>query len=110
MKRCYICEKGVLEKKNVDYNLFGKPIGTFQAEVCPSCKEQFFDEETSDAITAATKKKGLWGLRAKTKVGQSGDSLDVRIAKPIADFLKLKKGEEVTVYPENQRKIVIELA
>ncbi len=105
-----MCEKETLEKKNVEYELFGKLIGTFPAEVCPACKEQFFDEDTSDAITAATKKKGLWGLRAKTKVGQSGDSLDVRISKPIADFLKLKKGEEVTIYPENQRRIVIELA
>lgn len=109
MKPCYLCQKGTLSKKNVEYHLFGKYIGSFPAEVCSLCLEQFFDEKTSDSITAATKRKGLWGLFSKTKIGVSGDSLDVRISKPLAKFLRLKKGEEVNLYPENDRRLVMEV-
>ena len=62
-----MCEKETLEKKNVEYELFGKLIGTFPAEVCPACKEQFFDEDTSDAITAATKRKDYGGCAQRPK-------------------------------------------
>ena len=69
----------------------------------------FLDEETSKKITLATKAKGLWGLGATTKVGQAGSTLDIRLPKKIIEFLKLKKGKEVMVYPENKNRLVVEI-
>lgn len=109
MEKCYTCEKGVLEKKKIDFKHYGEIIGKFETDVCSVCREKFFDEQTSERIDAATKAKGLWGLEAETTVGQSGDSLMVRINKQLAEFLKLHKGEKIKIRPEDRKKLVIEV-
>ena len=109
MEKCYLCEKGVLKTKKVPYLLYGTPIGDFKAEVCTKCGEVFFDEETSREITTATKEKGLWGLGSRTKIGQAGSTLDIRFPKKLLEFLGLRKGEEVSIYPEGKHKVVIEI-
>ncbi len=108
-EKCYICEKGNLTKRRVDYNLYGITIGKFNAEVCDKCGEIFFDETTSKKMTEIAKKKGLWGLQTKTKIGQAGTTLDVRLPKRIIEFLNLKKGKEVEIYPEGKNKLVISI-
>lgn len=109
MQKCYICEKGNLEQKKVPYMLLGEKIGMFDAEVCNYCNEIFFNEETSRKITAATKAKGLWGIGARTKIGQSGSTLDIRLPKKIIDLLGLKKGEDVMIYPESKKRLIVEI-
>ena len=91
------------------YKLCGELIGNFDAEVCDKCEEIFFEEETSKKITEATKAKGLWGIGSRTKIGQSGSTLDIRLPKKIIEFLRLKKGEEVSIYPESRNKLVVEV-
>ncbi|MBI2498611.1 YgiT-type zinc finger protein [Candidatus Woesearchaeota archaeon] len=108
MKKCYICNEGTLEKRKVDYFLLGENLGKFEAEVCNKCGEQFFDEEVDEQITKRAKEKGLWGIMAKTKIGQAGSTLDIRLPKKIIEFLDLKKGEEVIVYPEGKKRLIIE--
>ena len=107
--KCYICEKGNLTGKKIDYSLYGKNLGKFNAEVCDKCGETFFDEVVSKKMTQIAKKKGLWGLQTKTKVGQAGSTLDIRLPKKIINFLNLKKGEEVDIYPEDRNKLVISI-
>ena len=108
MTKCYSCEQGELQSKKVPYTLYGEAIGLFKADVCNRCHEIFFDEKTSKEITAATKAKGLWGLGGRTKIGQAGNTLDIRLPKKVIDFLHLKKGEEVTIYPESKNKLIVE--
>ena len=108
MKKCYICNEGNLEKRKVDYFLFGENLGKCEGEVCTKCGEQFFDEEADAQITKMAKEKGLWGIMTKTKIGQSGSTLDIRLPKRIIEFLNLKKGEEVIVYPEGKKRLIIE--
>lgn len=103
---CWDCGKKMI-KKNIEYNLYDILIGKFPAMVCETCKESFFSEEISKKITQLVKEKGLWSLQAKTKVGQAGQTLDIRLPKKIIEFIKLKKGTEVTITPESQNKIVI---
>lgn len=109
MEKCYLCEKGNLRKKDVPYKLYGELIGHFKGEVCDACGETFFEEDTSKAITKKVKDKNLWGLGARTKIGQAGSTLDIRLPKKLIDFLGLKKGEEVSIYPETRQRIVIEI-
>jgi hypothetical protein len=108
MKRtkCEECGGKIIHKK-ADYSLYGVNLGKFPAEVCSKCGETCFSEETSRLMTKTAKQKGLWNLESKTKIGKVGDALDVRLSKKIVDFLSLRKGEEVTVYPESKHKIVI---
>ena len=103
---CWECNKRMKEKK-VEYTLYGEVVGKFPALVCEKCNETFFSEETSKKITEKTKEKGLWGLNYKTKIGQAGSTLDIRLNKKIIEFLGLRKGEEVSVQPEGKNKIVI---
>ena len=42
-----------------------------------------------------------------TKVAKVGNSLAIRIPKEIADFIKLKKEEEVKITPKSQRELII---
>ena len=104
-----ICEEcgGKIIRKKVDHLYLGEFIGKFPAEVCQKCGETIFDEGVSRKMTEIVKSKGLWGLGARTKIGQVGTSLDVKINKRISEFMNLKKGKEVEVYPESRDKLVI---
>ncbi len=107
-EKCYLCGKGELVKRKVDVRPYGISIGKFDASVCGACGETFFSEQASDKIDAVAKKKGLFGLESRTKIGQVGNSIDVKISKKIAEFAQLKKGGEVRVYPEGRNRIIIE--
>lgn len=107
-EKCDECG-GKLVKKDVEVKLYGESLGFFPAEVCLKCGEEVFDESTSDKIDEIAKKKGLWGLEAKAKVTQVGSSIALVINKKIAQFIGLKKGEEVYVHPESKKKIMIEV-
>jgi YgiT-type zinc finger domain-containing protein len=105
---CPICE-GNLERKKVPYSVGGVSLGTFEADVCTSCNEIFFTEAASDAIDKKAKEAGLWGLEKRGKIGYSGNSLIVRIPKKIAEFMELKKGEDILIKPEDKKRLVIEV-
>ena len=107
--KCYLCNKGNLKRKPVAYELYNEHVGDFAAEVCDLCGETFFDEATSAKITVAAKAKGLWGLEAQTKIGQSGSTLDIRLPQKIINFAGLRKGAEVTIHPESKKRIVVEV-
>lgn len=108
--KCTTCSMGTYEKKSVPYTFLGERIGSFDAFVCRHCGETLFESAASDAIEAEVKKRKLWGLRARTTISAVGNSLDVRIPKPLAEFLSMKKGKEVILEPldKNRLQIVIE--
>lgn len=106
--KCEECGRK-LAKKEVEFKLYGESLGKFPAEVCLSCGEELFNEETSDKIDALAKERGLWGLGAQTKLAQVGSSIAVTINKKIADFMQLEKGEEVNIYPENKKRLIIDV-
>ena len=69
--KCYLCEKGLLEKRTVEHKLYGVAVGTYPAEVCSCCKEIFYDETASNHIEKDTKAKGLYGLSAKANTDRT---------------------------------------
>lgn len=105
--KCILCN-GQLKEKIVEHKEFGLSLGKFKAKVCSKCNETYFDSETADKIQLKSKELGLFGLAKKTKVAMVGNSLAVRIPKEIAEFMKLKKEEEVRISPRNTREIIIE--
>lgn len=100
---------GEMVKKKIDFSMYGKSLGKFPALVCTKCGDEYFEQDISDKINKIAKQKGLWGLESKTKLTEVGNSYAVRITKKLFKFLKLHKGEEVTLYPENQHKLIIEI-
>lgn len=105
-KKCALCN-GKLKEKIIDYEVYGKSIGKFKADVCESCGEQWFDEKTALKIEEAEKKAGVFGLSKETKISYSGNSLIIRIPKELAKFMNLKRETTVTLYPEKKNKLCI---
>ena len=104
--KCPACGKGVLTRGRVQESMFGVHLGSFAAELCNKCGESFTDEKTTQAIHAAAKRKGLWGLGKQTRITKAGNSLAVRIPKDIAKFLNLKDGTEAYIHPEGGKLVV----
>ena len=105
--KCYECEKGQLVRKSVEYKKYGLLIGKYPAEVCTKCGEVFFDSKAVGEIEEKVKNMGLFGLRSKTKVGTSGNALDIKLYKKLIEFLKLEKGQVVEIEPINKHKFEV---
>lgn len=105
--KCTACDVGTYQKKRVPYDFLGERIGFFDALVCTKCNETLFESAASDKIEAEVKRRGLWGLRARSKVSKVGNALDVRIPKAIAQFLALKKGKDVVLEPIDKTRLQI---
>ncbi len=107
MKRtkCEECN-GKIILKNVEVSIHGISLGKFPADVCSKCGEEVFEEKISSEIENLSKARGLWGLDRKVKIVKIGNSLAVRIPKPISDFLGLKDGKEAILHPEKNKLII----
>jgi len=104
--KCPLCEKGILKKGRIKEYMYGIYLGEFPAEICTKCNESFTNEEITRKIEEIAKKKGLFGLGKRTKITKTGNSLAIRIPKNIANFLKLKEGEETFIHPEDNKLII----
>jgi hypothetical protein len=109
-EKCPVCGKGRLKPAMVHEEMFGVELGNYPGEVCSNCGETFLTTESMRAIEVRARELGLWGLASKVKVARSGNSLVVRIPAPLAQYLRLKKGQEVMVSPEKENRLVLELA
>lgn len=105
--KCTACNNGTYKKSKVKYDFIGQHIGVFEALVCTNCKETIFESDASDKIEAEVKRRGLWGLRARSKISKVGNALDVRIPKALAEFLELKKRKEVVLEPIDKNRLQI---
>lgn len=105
--KCDECEKGTLREKKVNYILLGQNLGKYDALVCDHCDETIFSAETFTFVEKKAKEKGLWGIAARTRIGTSGNALDVKLPKSLIDFMHLKKGQEVLIEPLNEKKFQV---
>ncbi len=109
MKRCDECGKGTLQEKKVEYTLLGRNLGKYLALVCTHCQETIFSGETFEHIEKKARELGIWGLAAKTRIGTSGNALDVKLPKPIVEFMQLQKGQEVLIEPLDERRLQVNI-
>ncbi len=105
--KCDECEKGNLREKKVDYILLGQNLGKYEALVCDQCNETLFSAHTFSLVEKQAKERGLWGIAARTRIGTSGNALDVKLPKSLIDFMHLKKGQEVLIEPLNEKKFQV---
>ncbi len=106
--KCVFCNAAT-EEKMTDYKEIGTNLGRFKAKVCTKCGEPFFDSETAGKIQAKSKELGLFGLAKKTKVAEVGNSIAIRVPKRLAEFVGLKKGQEVLIRPREKNELSIEV-
>ncbi len=104
------CECGAKTiSKRLPYEVYGVKIGEYRTMVCGKCGRKYYDESVALEIEKKEQELGLWGIESETKVGKVGDSLDIRINKRLAEFLRLKKGQKVRVLPQSRSSILVEL-
>ncbi len=106
--KCVFCNS-VTEEKVVNYVETGIHFGKFKAMVCTKCGETFFDSETAGKIQAKSKELGLFGLAKRTKVAEVGNSMAIRVPKRLAEFVGLKKGQEVLIKLREKNELSIEI-
>lgn len=106
--KCINCNYETI-RKNIEYKELGISLGNFEAHVCEKCGETYFNEKTAEKIQQRSKQLGLFGLARKAKIAEIGNSIAIRIPKEIAEFLKLKKGKEVIIFPESKNKLRIDV-
>ncbi|MBI2110077.1 hypothetical protein HYT58_02820 [Candidatus Woesearchaeota archaeon] len=88
----------------------GIDCGVLDVEYCSKCGEEYLPEQTMELVETKLKEKGLWGIQRKeVNLWKSGNSVLLRIPKDIADKLKLKPDEKVTIYAEGKNKLIIGL-
>ncbi|MEW5937081.1 MAG: AbrB/MazE/SpoVT family DNA-binding domain-containing protein [Candidatus Thermoplasmatota archaeon] len=109
MARCPICGKGKLQIGEIEEEMFGVSLGAYSAEICDECGETFLDQDAMQEIERKAKTLGVWGLAKSAKITKSGNSLSVRIPARIAQFLGLKEGKDIILYPDGKRKIILEV-
>jgi hypothetical protein len=109
-ENCPVCGRGTLKPGMIREEMLGVDLGSCPGEMCSNCGETFLSTESMHAIEQRARELGLWGLASKVKIARSGNSLVVRIPAPLAQYLRLKKGQEVMVSPENENRLVLELA
>ncbi len=105
--KCDECDKGTLHSKRVNYILLGQNLGKYDALVCDYCDETIFSGETFELVEKKAREKGLWEIAAKTRIGTSGNALDVKLPKSIINFMQLKKGQEVLIEPIDEKKFQV---
>ena len=106
--KCVMCD-GKTIKKTIEHKEFGISLGNFKAEACKKCGEVYFDEKTAEKIQQKSKQLGLFGLAKKAKIAEVGNSIAIRIPKDVAEFLNLKKGREVLIFPEGKQGLHISI-
>ena len=107
MNTCDECRRGKMIKKKTDYILLGQNLGKYDALVCNACGEMVFTAETFQEVETKARERGLWGLAAKTRIGTSGNALDVKLPKSIIEFMHLQKGQEVLIEPLDKQRFQV---
>ena len=106
--KCVLCSGKTVHKK-IELKELGKNLGYFEVDICSKCGEKYYSEEVMKKIQEKEMQLGIFGLSADTEVTSYGNSLAIRVKKTIADFIGLKKGVKVHVYPSDKKKITVEI-
>ncbi|HLD04693.1 MAG TPA: hypothetical protein VJG90_03150 [Candidatus Nanoarchaeia archaeon] len=110
MRKCWVCEKGSLEKvEDIILELEGY-LFVVKGERCSHCKEEFpFEEETQRTIIIA-RKLGIWSepLKLYRHLSKSGGGLVFRVPADLEKQLALSEKTEIGI-TKIGNKIVIEV-
>ena len=101
---------GKVQWKKEKVTVEGVDCGILDVEICSSCGEQYFPEQTMEVVQNTLKKEGLWGVQRKEiSLWKSGNSVLLRLPKEFTELLHLKPDQKVRVYNEGKKRLVIDV-
>ncbi|MBU0662860.1 type II toxin-antitoxin system MqsA family antitoxin [Candidatus Micrarchaeota archaeon] len=109
--KCVCGEK--LEEIKTEMDFFdGKVIvRDVKAHYCPKCKEELFDSKEGDRIFNEVSKLNIaQPFESRKKIAKVGNSFAIPVSKEIADYMQIKKGGDIKIKVQNQKRLVIDLA
>ncbi|MFH1256015.1 MAG: YgiT-type zinc finger protein [Candidatus Diapherotrites archaeon] len=102
-----------LQEIKTDMDFFdGKVVvRDVKAFYCPECKEELFDSKEGDRLFEQVSKLNIvQAFESRKKIAKVGNSFAIPVSKEIADFMQMKKGEEIKIRVQNTKRIVVDLA
>ena len=95
------------EKEKTDYEQFGIVVKNVEALRCPKCGDEVFTGDQVDRI-----QQSIWNLapkvRIKRKVTKAAGKPTIYLPEDIIRVAKVKIGDDVYIYMQDRRRIVIE--
>lgn len=112
MKKKIICANCKSEMKkhvldNYEYEL-GFPIKA-ECYMCEKCGNITFTEEQADLMKKRTKELRDKMFAFERRVSYSGKSLTILIPADLAEYLNMKRGQKVRMFPVNQEGFFVKV-
>ncbi len=101
------------EKIKTELELFDGSVvlKDVDAYYCPRCKEEIL---TTDQLSSAREKlteilPNFEAFSLRKRISQLGNSLSIPISKEVAEFMHLRKGEEVKIMVKNRHRLIVDV-
>ena len=102
---CVNCEREVKMKERLED--LDEDTGVFvRALVCPNCGENYTEAHEFERAEKEAKAKNA--LVFKKKIVKIGNSLGLWLPKEVSAAARVGKDKAVTIYVDNQRRIIVE--
>ena len=87
-------------------------INGVDALYCPECNEELM---TTEQVAEAKEKlkdaiPGFEAFSVRKKITKVGNSLTIPLATEIAEYMNLKKGEDVRITLKNKNRLIVDVA
>lgn len=101
-----------LQEINTEMDFFdGKLImRDAKAFYCSDCKEEVFDSKEGDRIFDQVSKLNVqYAFESRKKIAKVGNSYAIPVSKDIANYMQIKKGEDILVKVLNPKRLIVEV-
>ncbi|MFH1587092.1 MAG: YgiT-type zinc finger protein [Candidatus Diapherotrites archaeon] len=98
-------------KTEMDFHDGQVIVRNVTAFYCPKCKEELFDSKEGDRIFGQVSKLNIaQSFESRKKITKVGNSFAIPVSKEIADYMQIKKGEDIKIKVQNQKRLIVDLA
>jgi|SRR3989344_3210971 len=81
-----------------------------KAFYCGNCKEELFDSEEGNRIfDPVSKLSAGYMFESRKKIAKVGNSYAIPVSKEIADYMQIKKGEDILIKVKNPKRLIVEV-
>ena len=87
-------------------------LNNVDAVYCPDCNEEIMTTEQAAEAQRRLKEAlpNFEAFQISKKITRVGNSLTVPLSKELADYMNLKKGQEVRITLKNRHRLVLDVA
>ncbi|MCK4491104.1 MAG: hypothetical protein KAU03_00665 [Candidatus Altiarchaeales archaeon] len=99
------------QSHKIRFTNFNVMLKDVDAYYCPKCREEIL---TTDQLSSTREKlreilPDFEAFSLRKKVTQMGNSLSIPLSKEVAEFMHLRKGEDVKIMVKNRRRLIIDV-